>query len=463
MKWTDNDIDKLFKDKAENVSFAYKNDYWKEMEAMIPAKKKGGDAFWLLTSFLLIGLLALTPFLEENKQLKKGNSTTQLLAEQVQATHNNSVVSTKKMIANKNNKKINPLENEESKGQLNDRLPNNTSDYSSSSNRGAVNSLNNAVANKNNAATQNIEGSNAFETNKMGNDAKNKIDNTGDNSVENNNRPSSVNQSNVANENTNSNERENPMSKNTDAIAENNLKVSSVTHQVGSLPFNNLQTMENSMNSELAAFNGIGQDLKMPSRVAFYGQALGGLSQSMVIPSNQYSYNMGLGFGVQINKGKLEISAGLNGIWSIHDDIILSRQAKVYSFGSDVVNYELKYKEIFSLEANLSLGYKLGNSTLSIGLRPSYNAGSKIAYRTSDLNGTETIENFYGFSEGINRFGLKPMLGYSYNFRKGLSIGLNIGMQLFPLVDESFVQGMNSKLPIDGQIYLRKQINFRKQ
>ena len=36
MKWGDDEIDNLFQQRTDDLSFEYKNEYWKEFEASIP-------------------------------------------------------------------------------------------------------------------------------------------------------------------------------------------------------------------------------------------------------------------------------------------------------------------------------------------------------------------------------------------------------------------------------------------
>ena len=74
----------------------------------------------------------------------------------------------------------------------------------------------------------------------------------------------------------------------------------------------------------------------------------------------------------------------------------------------------------------------------------------------------EERNDIYGFMEGINRVGIKPTIGYSFRLNNGISIGVNSGIQLMKLVNEDFINGVNNKLPIDCQVYLRKSIQIRK-
>jgi hypothetical protein len=64
--------------------------------------------------------------------------------------------------------------------------------------------------------------------------------------------------------------------------------------------------------------------------------------------------------------------------------------------------------------------------------------------------------------DGLKRFGLKPMIGYSWSVMPGMELGVNVGIQVMPQINEDFINGINNKLPIDGQVYFRKTIDFRK-
>jgi hypothetical protein len=146
---------------------------------------------------------------------------------------------------------------------------------------------------------------------------------------------------------------------------------------------------------------------------------------------------------------------------SNYSDMLLSREAKVYGFGSELYRYNLEYKQTYSLEGVFTVGYKLGRHTISIGCRPSYMMNSRVIINQQGPQGIER-NDVYGFMDGLNRFGIKPMVGYSVNLSHGLVLGINVGAQVVQAVNEEFVNGQNSQLPIDGQIYLRKSIRFGK-
>jgi hypothetical protein len=201
---------------------------------------------------------------------------------------------------------------------------------------------------------------------------------------------------------------------------------------------------------------------KPPMSARMYLEANGGLSQSLITPSESNSYSIGGGLGVQLDKGRFSMNIGANVQWSFHDDLVLNGEAKVYGFGSEVYRYTLKYDEIYTLEGVISAGYRMGNHRINVGVRPSYVMNAKVGFTMNEEEVETERQMTYGYTEGLNRFGLKATLGYSFDFKGGVTLGANIGTRLLKSVDENYLNGMNNMLPIDGQIYIRKTLNFRK-
>ncbi len=426
MNWTDKDIDNLYKSKASNSSFEYKDSYWKEMEAMLP-KNSGKDFLWMITAFISLGIVAVS-FLNTNSF----NNNSPLFSENTTSSTRNE---TGEKNTTKQNVTITSLINE-----INHDEVLHTNQHERKSNRKAASK--NSPKNINNSALSNTTNEDVHfnQTTEM------KKKSTSSNDLNNGifvNTESELNTSSVTN---------------VDANNKQNKQNAVTTEKISTKLSLKKVTLLPQQKSELAPSS---IPDPFPMRKQFYAQLLGGMSQSMVTPSNTPSYNIGVGVGLQINKGRLVINTGINGLWSLHNNLLLTREAKIYSFGSDVVQYEIKYKELFYLEADLSIGYQMSNHILRIGVRPSYIIGTKAGYREQKLT-DEISNNYYGITSGINRLGIKPMIGYTYLLKRDLSIGLNIGMQLIPLIDNNFISGMNRNLPIDGQIFIRKTIHFRK-
>ncbi len=429
MNLNDNDIDNLFKEKAASSSFEYKDAYWKEMEAMLP-KNNAKDFLWMATSVLFIGLVSFS-FFTTKQHISKLNSPTVLADNSVELTKENSQESA-------TNKTSNPRTND-SQNTMASESTSSTAITPSNKNTFSQANQNNVHEDKKSFAQRNTSVKNQpFQK-----------------TIEKTNLISSPNESMVTFSETTANKREQAHNS-TENIEE--LSNSVLHEDVSSgltLKDLTLIPQRNADNSSIPL------QTPLPIRNQFYAQLLGGISQSMVIPSSETNYNIGVGVGFQMNKGNFRINTGLNGLWGFHNNLLLTRQAKVYSFGSEIVQYELKYKEIFSLEADLSIGYQFSKHIIRVGVRPSFIVGTKVGYREK-VGNDELAENFYGITQGIQRFGIKPMLGYTYLLKKDFSIGFNIGMQLMPLIDEKFVSGLNRTAPIDGQLFIRKTIHFRK-
>lgn len=202
---------------------------------------------------------------------------------------------------------------------------------------------------------------------------------------------------------------------------------------------------------------------------SIYVQGIGGLSQSLITPSEAISYSYGIGAGVTWKHKGLSIGVGVNGLISNHNDLQLNRSAKVYGFGSEIHQYNINYKQLYLLEGNLEVGYALKRHEFKIGARPSFAMSSRVSIRQNEasyegFDVTEVSEhnNVYGYMDGLKRFGIKPTFGYSYSITPSLELGLNLGMQLMPQVNADYLDGENNKLPIDGQLYLRKSFRFGK-
>lgn len=83
MNWSDEDIDNLFQDAAKQQEIPFREEFWTEMEALLPQQKKKSRAiYWLAGAFVgIIGLSSLLFIQEdslENKHLTAGKESLQI-------------------------------------------------------------------------------------------------------------------------------------------------------------------------------------------------------------------------------------------------------------------------------------------------------------------------------------------------------------------------------------------------
>jgi hypothetical protein len=402
MSWTDDEIDKLYQTGAAGSQFEYKAEYWREMEAMLPIQKKRGDALWFFFSALILGLLLTSVFIQEPLSLN-GDET--LLADTrtfEDVTTEQSTIASETIDA----EKPNGWENE----STSTAVPHDEDDLKSTAQR--------EISNPIHPTTRSDESSESVKPIDQQKAELNRSDNGELKSID------------------------------VGALETRSLELTSIaTLQEQSHPWDKAKI-------NTVALNGM------------FVQLLGGVSQSMVDPSTGWSNSYGAGIGYNLEKGRFILNVGLNGLISNHNDLELTRSAKVYGFGSEVYTYNIDYQQLYLLEGNIELGYLLGRHELKAGVRPSYVFSSRVRVSetaTADQSFTsEEHGSYYGYMDGLKRIGLKPTLGYAYRIRPDLQVGMNIGVQLLQGVNEDFVEGKNNNLPIDGQLYLRKTIRFRK-
>lgn len=415
MSWTDEEIDKLARESATNSSVEYKNEYWTEFEQLLPASGKK-DFLWFFTAFLFVGIMGTSFVFNEF------------------STPKNTVV------ANENGTKNNVVQGiDKSKNETTNSTStteNQTNETEKINSSPTNNSVNKAVSEKQlrPKVTRSVASKSLKER--------------------------KINPSTTAKKDENFVGKTPELPK--DIATSNETDYSTTQNEESFLSALPLRTLDEFTTNTSLLPGMEWSKQKMPARAAFYVNALGGISQSLITPSSAISTSFGLGLGAQIQKGRFTFTTGVNGVWSNHNDLNLSRSAKVYSFGSKEYNYELKYTQIYSLEAELTAGYKMGRHLINVGVRPSFVVGTKVGL-VETVNDEKTIDrNEYGYIDGLYRFGIKPTVGYSFDITNSLKIGVNVGVEMMPKIRDGYLTGKSNKFPIDGQLYLRKSIRFKR-
>ena len=461
MSWTDEEIDNLFQESATAQSFEYNNAYFGEVEAMLPVNKKGKDFLWMGTALLFIGVLTTGYFLNNSNENTFNSANDQLANFELNIGNKTKVdakSSTKNQQLTKRNTGLNELTNETSNSDLtsinltsndltdastdNSNLSNGeTNTYSASQQKGSIQSTNTAI----DGSRGNVAQSKALTPAEVQATVLAERDLIKDQNLK--------------------NEQLIELPLNTEVKNQKDLDFTRAPITAG-LNVNSPNQLDQGLDRSLVP-NSL---LAMPAlsqlrpKSAFYVELNAGISQSLVIPSDYTSASYGGGFGVESYLGKFNLTTGLNFKLSDHKDLYLTRAAKnkYYSFGSTYGKSTYDFRKVYSVEMPISLGYSLGNHNLNIGVRPSILIGAKM--KQEAFNGEELVrsEESIGLLDGgLKRFGVKPTLGYSYHMNKW-TVGANIGVQLMQTVDEDFIDGINNKFPIDGQIYLRRTIRLRK-
>ncbi len=431
--WTDSDIDNLFKDTARFDQVAYKQEYWNEFESLLPRRKKR-DFLWFVFSYSSIAMIGLM-LLMNGQETQDKEQIAELNTENTSISENEKLISEPNIIVEDAPEMVNETDlpvtteiiQEESQTQIDNREAEDLSTNPSvNQNNEQQSSANESIAELNN--------NEELET-----------------------RTETPNEIIVP---VKQDELKEP-----EVSIDDRVLLSVITEEqeselnsVDELPIKRLERTYGEL-QPMAEYNGT-----PVTRVLPFVQALGGMSQSLITPSEHLSNSYGLGAGVAVNRDRFGVNLSVNAMVSNHQDLELSRTAKVYGFGSTVYNYDLNYQRLYQLEANLEFEYNIKRSTLRLGVRPSYLISTKVEFNKKDVyNDIDILESaerktFYGYNEGITKFGIKPTIGYAYDIFPKFELGINVGVQLRGMVFEDYINGVNNRLPIDGQIYLRKYL-----
>ena len=174
---------------------------------------------------------------------------------------------------------------------------------------------------------------------------------------------------------------------------------------------------------------------------------------------------------MELNKGRFSMVLAAMGRVENYEDLTLTRSAKIYGFGSEVHQFSVDLKQLYSVEGHFGIGYNLNRHRMELGLRPSFVLTSKITVAstrtTTDLNSgieSSSVEKRYqyGYMNGVNRLRLKPTIGYALKVTPTLSVGATAGIDFRPSIDKDNFDKTTKGSPIEGEIYLRKTISYKR-
>ena len=309
------DIDALYRAKSKSLSFEYNSSYWDEMAAMLPNNKKRLDFLWFFTSFVFVGLISSLFFIN-------GPITTE---KDVNYSADN--------LYNKNEKNKNSSGDlERSIAEGNVMVENNSSNqetYTSQNELSTSSSQNDAFSTDiipNRAASPSIFSN---------------FDNVGAITSQENDISELLHSEND--------------SHNTDIEFDQSVEETIASEQEIILATKKIEMGTIDRELALSSF----KTLKVPVTTNLYVELNGGISQALTSPSESIASSLGLGVGTSFQKGRFIFTTGVNAIMSNYSDMLLSREAKVYGFGSELYRYDLEYKQTYSLEGVFTVGYKL--------------------------------------------------------------------------------------------------------
>ncbi|XOV67013.1 MAG: hypothetical protein ACFHU9_15415 [Fluviicola sp.] len=439
----DAEVDALYREEAAKLSFVYHPSYWEEMAAMLRRRRRRPEFLWFgLSGVFATAIIAM--FFVQQSPVSVPN---------LQLAWNG----------------LNPTEQNNQNTDLASNGTNNSIDG---------NHLNTNNADSDGGTNEN----NPISAVNVGNNPSNRMDNGNGATPVNG---TATNQSNILANNPRSNANNTVVLKRMERLKPT-LALTALHNEMTTREVTSTSTTEEEalnaltpksvgtlteFNNELAQTEAFPIPPKYKGGVSprFYVQGVGGISESLITPSDAFGVSYGVGAGIQMQKRNWTFNLGSNVIIENFSDLELTRVAKQYEhFSSTVSRHDLQYRNLYTVEMNLGVGYNIGRHQLRLGVRPSYTYNARVDYSETSIynnqgemvESNESYRGQFGYLKALQLWGIKPTIGYAYNFPSNWSLGLNLGTELMPSINEGFISGVNNRLPLDGQLYIRKTLNF---
>jgi hypothetical protein len=447
MKWSDEEIDNIFQQAEKNASFDYKDDFWTEMEAMLPDKGRRFPLTWFYTS-LFFGVLTAIWVLYPS-HLEYSESLTSMTMQSEQG-----------------------LDDKEGKTPANfegvqDRIQEDESTQTAPGGEDLNYSSENVVLTTVDTQKQDLISSSSpnpgFTNGKLDVVSSNAVT---DSKIDLSKKEISAtiiasgeSSSSVAALNSVEQKATNLVVRNSVTRTDKVQTEADVSDVVQSLSFLGLTVPI--IESDLAPF----KDYYKPSSTwRLYIDLIGSLGQSPIADLSQGStHTLGGGFGGGLTyiKGAWRISGGLNFILESYQNLYIRQRSKIYGFGLNVYEHELYYKSFVYLEVPMTVGYTVKKHLFQVGIVPALLDGTSMKY--THLTNGEVDESTLVFGErkGLNSFGLKPTVGYGYTLNNNWILGANVQFQLFSPLQQDVFDGEETSYPLNGQVFIRKTFSFK--
>lgn len=448
---TDSEVDALYREEAAKLSFVYHPAYWEDMAAMLRRRRRRPEFLWFGLSGVFATAIIAMFFVQQspvsvpeftwnglNGTERNGNN----VASNGTNPAENDVFQNGNNVQNVNNTELNPEANGNNPINLAHNANNGNNPINGANNRNGNNPVNGNQANVGPTLVTNNPQANPNNAQVM--PRMNRI------------MPTLV--------------------MTTAHIEPKGRAIEGVTSQED-LTLNPLSakapetvTAFNNDLAEVGEFPGF-RPYKRAPFTSLYVQGVGGISESLITPSDAFGTSYGIGAGITASRKNWTFNAGSNVVIENYNDLELTRVAKQYiHFSSTERRQDLQYKNLYSVELDLGLGYNFGRHQVRVGIRPSYTYNARVDYVETNVYNDqgETVETSesrqgqYGYLGALQLWGVKPTIGYAYHLPSNWSIGLNIGTELMPSINEEFISGVNNRLPLDGQLYIRRTLNFKK-
>jgi hypothetical protein len=426
MSWTDEELDQLFSDAASNATAEYNDAYWKDIEGMLPVRKKRKGLLWWMGgagAIVFFGTLLLVQFPFTTKSTI-GKENARELANSSVTDLNQSPTSSP---SNRVKKTVNLVESNTSLTDNNRNITDNSVSLQNTNNYKATK----GTINPEKAVQQKVK------TNEAIVEPIRLVDN-----------------SLLVNE-------DRRLFNSIEIVESNDIQQEKL--EIEAIP--TLATIDINPLHHSGELIPMYYKLKTRSPHALFAEVGLGLGQSPITSSENGSaiakkYGIQLGYSFQ--KSNFRYSAGLGISVQQFDNVYIKERSLIYGFGSNSIDNHYRFSSLLRLEVPLAIGYQFKRHTLSAGASFSLPLIAGLSF-TKYVDGNMAVEEKgYTSTEFFKPFGAELQVGYAYQLGSNWELGAKVQMQLINPIASDRILGISNALPLSGQVALRKTIVFKK-
>lgn len=164
---------------------------------------------------------------------------------------------------------------------------------------------------------------------------------------------------------------------------------------------------------------------------------------------------VGIGYQMQVSNWIFSTGVSVNYRTGINTDLQYNR--KYYGARLYTETDHVSYKAITRLEFPLSALVIVNRNTVGVGLIPVYNAAVNSSYhRFNSYDNNELfVKNNFGIRDGIKKYDLKVQLSYSRLLTESFEFGGNASVGLFDQIDREIITNSNGYRDVSLGIFIK--------
>lgn len=208
------------------------------------------------------------------------------------------------------------------------------------------------------------------------------------------------------------------------------------------------------------------EDLIMKRKSGFYAGVDAGAGTSYLRTSKNLIVQWGVKIGYDYTFAEtFRVGAGVGYRQQIANDLEIRQQRAYYAMDIINVNQNIKYDRLQFVDLNVHAHYLFRKFSIGIEVTPSYLIGARAKMDQKQEKNGEVVEGTmtystdrkYVRSNSFHAFGLDAGLSFQYEFRRKMVIELGVNSRLNPLLKNPGFVGETNKVPLKIELGIIKR------